>query len=57
MSSKGKQRSNVSLLTEGERYFQRAKRARQDQIDEIKFDDTARRSVIVLNGSVRAWLT
>lgn len=36
-------RSNVSLLTEGAAYFQRAKKARVEQVEEIKFDDAARR--------------
>lgn len=36
-------RSNVSLLTEGAAYFQRAKKARAEQVEEIKFDDSARR--------------
>lgn len=36
-------RSNVELLTQGADYIRRAKKARQDQVDEIKFDDTARR--------------
>lgn len=35
-------RSNVSLLTEGAAYIQRKKKARQDQVEEIKFDDEAR---------------
>lgn len=38
-------RSNVSLLTEGAAYIQRKKKARQDQVEEIKFDDEARRCV------------
>ena len=37
------QRSNVELLTEGASYIQRAKRARQDQVETVKFDDDARR--------------
>jgi hypothetical protein len=36
-------KSNVELLTEGASYIQRAKRARKDQIAEVKFDDDARR--------------
>lgn len=36
-------RSNVALLTEGADYIKRAKKARQDQVEEIKFDDEARR--------------
>lgn len=36
-------RSNISLLTEGADYIQRAKKARQGQVEEIKFDDEARR--------------
>lgn len=41
-------RSNVSLLTEGAAYIQRKKKARQDQVEEIKFDDEARRCVIAV---------
>ncbi|WWC69288.1 uncharacterized protein I206_103226 [Kwoniella pini CBS 10737] len=36
-------KSNVALLTEGAKYIQRAKKARREQIEEIKFDDEARR--------------
>ncbi|WWC60956.1 uncharacterized protein I303_103533 [Kwoniella dejecticola CBS 10117] len=36
-------KSNVELLTEGAKYIQRAKKARREQIEEIKFDDEARR--------------
>lgn len=36
-------RSNVSLLTEGASYIRRAKKARQEQVEEVKFDDSARR--------------
>lgn len=39
-------KSNIALLTEGASYIQRAKKARQDQVAEIKFDDEARRSVL-----------
>lgn len=35
-------RSNVSLLTEGAKYIKRAKKAREEQVEEIKFDDSAR---------------
>lgn len=38
-------KSNIALLTEGQSYIQRAKKARQDQVEEIKFDDSARRYV------------
>jgi len=38
-------KSNIALLTEGQSYIQRAKKARRDRIEEIKFDDAARRSV------------
>ncbi|WVR05403.1 hypothetical protein IAU60_002418 [Kwoniella sp. DSM 27419] len=41
MSSKTK--SNVALLTEGADYIRRAKKARREQVEEIKFDDEARR--------------
>jgi hypothetical protein len=40
-------KNNVALLTEGQAYIQRAKKARQDQVEEIKFDDAARRCVRV----------
>jgi ribosomal RNA-processing protein 17 len=36
-------RSNVELLTEGASYIQRAKKARKDQVEAVKFDDDARR--------------
>ncbi|WVN86675.1 uncharacterized protein L203_101847 [Cryptococcus depauperatus CBS 7841] len=36
-------KSNVALLTEGAVYIQRAKKARREQVEEIKFDDEARR--------------
>jgi ribosomal RNA-processing protein 17 len=36
-------KSNIALLTEGAAYIQRAKKARRDQVEEIKFDDDARR--------------
>ncbi|WWC89750.1 uncharacterized protein L201_004676 [Kwoniella dendrophila CBS 6074] len=36
-------KSNVALLTEGAGYIQRAKKARREQVEEIKFDDEARR--------------
>lgn len=36
-------KSNVELLTEGAAYIQRAKRARQDQVESVSFDDEARR--------------
>lgn len=42
MSSKTGQKSNIALLTEGQGYIQRAKKARREQIEEIKFDDSAR---------------
>lgn len=35
-------RSNVSLLTEGAAYIQRKNKARQEAVEEIKFDDAAR---------------
>jgi hypothetical protein len=38
-------KSNIALLTEGASYIARAKKARQDQVAEIKFDDEARRFV------------
>ncbi|KIR32841.1 ribosomal RNA-processing protein 17 [Cryptococcus deuterogattii MMRL2647] len=38
-----KAKSNVALLTEGAAYIQRAKKARKEQVEEIKFDDEARR--------------
>jgi ribosomal RNA-processing protein 17 len=38
-------KNNIALLTEGQGYIQRAKKARQDQVEEIKFDDSARRYV------------
>jgi ribosomal RNA-processing protein 17 len=38
-------KSNIALLTEGQAYIQRAKKARKEQVEEIKFDDEARRSV------------
>ncbi|OCF36590.1 ribosomal RNA-processing protein 17 [Kwoniella heveanensis CBS 569] len=41
MSNKGK--SNIALLTEGADYIRRAKKARKEQVEEIKFDDEARR--------------
>lgn len=37
------QKSNIALLTEGAAYIKRAKAARQDQVDSIKFDDEARK--------------
>jgi len=40
-------KNNIALLTEGQAYIQRAKKARQDQVEEIKFDDAARRFVHV----------
>ncbi|WVQ98903.1 hypothetical protein IAU59_006034 [Kwoniella sp. CBS 9459] len=40
-SNKGK--SNIALLTEGADYIRRAKKARKEQVEEIKFDDEARR--------------
>ncbi|ORY28293.1 hypothetical protein BCR39DRAFT_535334 [Naematelia encephala] len=43
MSSRPIKRSNVSLLTEGQAYINRAKKVRREQIEEIKFDDEARR--------------
>ncbi|ODN83274.1 hypothetical protein L202_01446 [Cryptococcus amylolentus CBS 6039] len=43
MAPASKQKSNVALLTEGASYIQRAKKARKDQVEEIKFDDEARR--------------
>lgn len=43
MSGSGSKRSNIALLTEGQSYIQRAKKARREQITEIKFDDDARR--------------
>jgi hypothetical protein len=43
MSSSKK--SNVALLTEGAAYIQRAKKARREQIEDVKFDDDARRLV------------
>ncbi|KAK4683419.1 ribosomal RNA-processing protein 17, partial [Tremellales sp. Uapishka_1] len=36
-------KSNVALLTEGQSYIRRAQKARQDQVEDIKFDDEARR--------------
>ena len=39
-------KSNVALLTEGQSYIHRAKKARREQIEEIKFDDESRRSVV-----------
>ena len=39
-------KSNIALLTEGQSYIQRAKKARREQIEEIKFDDETRRSVL-----------
>lgn len=41
-----KAKSNVALLTEGAAYIQRAKKARKEQVEEIKFDDEARRWAI-----------
>jgi hypothetical protein len=38
-------KSNVSLLTEGASYFKRAKKAREDRVEKIVFDDDARRYV------------
>ena len=38
-------KSNIALLTEGQSYIRRAKKAREDQVEEIKFDDSARRFV------------
>ncbi|OWZ63459.1 hypothetical protein AYX15_04575 [Cryptococcus neoformans] len=38
-----KSKTNVALLTEGASYIQRAKKARKEQVEEIKFDDEARR--------------
>lgn len=38
-----KPKSNIALLTEGAAYIRRAKAARQDQVEEIKFDDEARK--------------
>ena len=35
-------KSNIALLTEGAGYIQRAKKARQDQVESVKFDDAAR---------------
>ena len=40
-------KSNVALLTEGQSYIQRAKKARREQIEEIKFDHDARRCVFL----------
>ncbi len=42
-SASGSGRSNTALLTEGSRYFARAKRAREDRVEKVVFDDTARR--------------
>jgi ribosomal RNA-processing protein 17 len=36
-------KSNIALLTEGAAYIKRARAARQEQVDEIKFDDDARK--------------
>ncbi|EIW70002.1 hypothetical protein TREMEDRAFT_18182, partial [Tremella mesenterica DSM 1558] len=36
-------KTNVALLTEGAKYIQRAKKERREQVEEIKFDDGARR--------------
>ncbi|WWD16102.1 hypothetical protein CI109_100527 [Kwoniella shandongensis] len=41
--SRPKTKSNVALLTEGAAYIARAKKARREQVEEIKFDDEARR--------------
>lgn len=41
-----KSKTNVALLTEGASYIQRAKKARKEQVEEIKFDDEARRWAI-----------
>lgn len=38
-------KSNVALLTEGAAYIRRAKKARQDQVEEVKWDDEGRRCV------------
>jgi ribosomal RNA-processing protein 17 len=36
-------KSNVALLTEGADYIRRAKKARQDQVEAVKWDDENRR--------------
>ena len=38
-----RQKTNVERLTEGASYIARAKKARKEQVEEIKFDDEARR--------------
>lgn len=45
--SRPAKKSNIELLTQGASYIQRAKQARRDQIEDIKFDDDARRFVLL----------
>ncbi|ORX33722.1 nucleolar protein 12-domain-containing protein [Kockovaella imperatae] len=43
MSSSSRPKSNIELLTEQHKYVQKARKARAEQIESIKFDDDARR--------------